>query len=74
MANHIERLHSVLPYGVAFPGGAVGLAAVRFAGCCKAVEGFRRIALLVVRKVEHVSKCSCVLFFGEDSCIILARG
>ena len=73
MVGNIGRMYGVLPHGAAFPCGTVGLAAIRFAGCSEVVKGCRKFALLVMRKIEHVSKCSCVLFFGEDRGIILTE-
>ena len=60
MASHIERLHSLLFDGAAFSGRAVRLSAVRFTGCGKVAKSCRKVALLVVRKVEHVKNCSYI--------------
>ena len=67
MANHIERLHSMLLNGLAFPGRAARLAAVRFAVRSTIVKGCRKVALLAVRKIEHVNNCSYVLFLPENN-------
>ena len=61
MVNHIECMHSVLPYGLAFQSRVTRPATIRFAGCYKVVEGCRKAALLVVRKVERMSKRSYVV-------------
>ena len=71
MVNHIRRLHSMLPHGVAFPGRAVRPATVRFADRGKVVEGCRKVALLVVRKVEHVNNCAYVLSSPKDRCYLV---
>ena len=67
MANHIERLHSMLLNGLAFPGRAARPAAIRLAGSCAIVEGCRKAAMLAMRKVEHVNNCSYVLFTPENN-------
>ena len=71
MDNHIERLHSLLPHGAAFPDRAVRPTAVRFADRSKVVEGCRKIALQVVRKVEHMNNCSYVLSSPKDRCYLM---